>query len=511
MPARKRAYDSLDVDLLPPRLHNTFNNERSQDEQSQESDRSSSSSQGDEDEYVPFMSSVLSLLLFVRLLFRVVPFYSIYSFDLFRLVGYGVSFVANCLGLIWDLHGVPRVELGAGSCGRSEFSRLYVRSICFYICYELLGGFIAVKLSDIRKEVQCPICLGIIKKTRTVMECLHRFCRECIDKSMRLGNKECPACRTHCASRRSLRDDPNYDTLIAVLYPDIEKYEEEELAFQEEEKARNKQIQTSIAQTLQRQTESLGRKRSKPSRRLSSRGPKSFQNHIESLCFDENEDENDYDVSKNSSSADERMDTRPKRPRRGGPVRFSQSSSATGADGADVGGIEHDYVGASLGLVGSSEKLSWGKGGIRSHTRYGGTNGGAGKNSRNNRIAKLSDYVRNSENVSEEELDIHVLLVSMDRSIPALQRPYICCRPSVMIGHLSQYVALETALSVDVVEICVANELQMKLDPSTSEAIKNPSKESVQILNEQETLSTAKLKAHRLACGYLLLAYKKKG
>lgn len=170
------------------------------------------------------------------------------------------------------------------------------------------------------------------------------------------------------------------------------------------------QIQTSIAQTLQRQTESLGRKRSKPSRRLSSRGPKSFQNHIESLCFDENEDENDYDVSKNSSSADERMDTRPKRPRRCGPVRFSQSSSATGADGADGGGIEHEYevnkekVGASLGLVGSSEKLSWGKGGIRSHTRYGGTNGGAGKISRNNRIAKLSDYVRNSENVSEEEV-----------------------------------------------------------------------------------------------------------
>lgn len=40
-------------------------------------------------------------------------------------------------------------------------------------------------------------------------------------------NNECPACRTHCASRRSLRDDPNYDALIATLYPDIEKYEEE--------------------------------------------------------------------------------------------------------------------------------------------------------------------------------------------------------------------------------------------------------------------------------------------
>ncbi len=31
------------------------------------------------------------------------------------------------------------------------------------------------------------LCIGIIRKTRTVMECLHRFCRECIDKSMRLG------------------------------------------------------------------------------------------------------------------------------------------------------------------------------------------------------------------------------------------------------------------------------------------------------------------------------------
>ncbi|PSS10222.1 E3 ubiquitin-protein like [Actinidia chinensis var. chinensis] len=120
---------------------------------------------------------------------------------------------------------------------------------------------VAVELEDMRKEVQCPICLGIIRKTRTVMECLHRFCRECIDKSMRLGNNECPACRAHCASRRSLRDDPNFDALIAVLYPDIDKYEEEELALYEEDKARNNQIQASIAQAFRRQSEALGKKR----------------------------------------------------------------------------------------------------------------------------------------------------------------------------------------------------------------------------------------------------------
>jgi hypothetical protein len=40
-------------------------------------------------------------------------------------------------------------------------------------------------------------------------------------------NNECPACRTHCASRRSLRDDPNFDALVAAIYPDLDKYEEE--------------------------------------------------------------------------------------------------------------------------------------------------------------------------------------------------------------------------------------------------------------------------------------------
>ncbi|XP_012572561.1 putative E3 ubiquitin-protein ligase RING1a [Cicer arietinum] len=95
--------------------------------------------------------------------------------------------------------------------------------------------YVTIDMSLVRKEVECPICLGIIRKTSTVMECLHRFCRKCIDKSMRLGNKECPSCRTHLASRRSLKDDPNYDILIATLFPNIDKFEEEEFASLEEE------------------------------------------------------------------------------------------------------------------------------------------------------------------------------------------------------------------------------------------------------------------------------------
>ncbi|KAL5680960.1 hypothetical protein ACJX0J_007345, partial [Zea mays] len=58
-----------------------------------------------------------------------------------------------------------------------------------------------VLLSERRASARCPSA------------CLRPLCAD--------------SCRTHCASRRSLRDDPNYDALIAALYPDIDKYEEE--------------------------------------------------------------------------------------------------------------------------------------------------------------------------------------------------------------------------------------------------------------------------------------------
>ncbi|XP_057796241.1 putative E3 ubiquitin-protein ligase RING1a [Salvia miltiorrhiza] len=124
---------------------------------------------------------------------------------------------------------------------------------------------ITVSLSELRSNVQCPICLGIVKKTRTVMGCLHRFCRECIDKSMRLGNKECPACRMHCPSRRSLRDDNVFDSFIRSVFPDVEKYEQEELVLYEEEKAVNEQLQASMNECFQRQAEASRARKGKAS------------------------------------------------------------------------------------------------------------------------------------------------------------------------------------------------------------------------------------------------------
>lgn len=84
----------------------------------------------------------------------------------------------------------------------------------------------------------------MIRKASTCLECLQRFCRKCIDKAIRFGyvytpilnygnnivievyrKKECPACRVHCPSRRSLRDDPKFDNIIQAFYPDLDAAE----------------------------------------------------------------------------------------------------------------------------------------------------------------------------------------------------------------------------------------------------------------------------------------------
>jgi len=85
-----------------------------------------------------------------------------------------------------------------------------------------------IQIRNLNIELTCPICLGILHNTMTVMECLHRFCSGCISKSLRLGKKECPTCRVKCSSRRHLRADPNFDGIIAQIYPDLDEFEAKE-------------------------------------------------------------------------------------------------------------------------------------------------------------------------------------------------------------------------------------------------------------------------------------------
>ncbi|KAL3660243.1 hypothetical protein V7S43_014773 [Phytophthora oleae] len=88
---------------------------------------------------------------------------------------------------------------------------------------------------QLNDNLTCPICLGIIKEAMVVMECLHRFCGECISTAIRQtpadGGKsksECPSCRIHIPSKRSLRPDTNFDALIKKIHPNLAEFERNE-------------------------------------------------------------------------------------------------------------------------------------------------------------------------------------------------------------------------------------------------------------------------------------------
>lgn len=181
-----------------------------------------------------------------------------------------------------------------------------------------------------------------------------------------------------------------------------------------------KQIQASIAQIFQRQSEALIRRRtfgkdtpdafitrsqrnnrSSFLRRRSSRATE-IQGSVD------NEDENDNNnMGKNSSSTDERRtEVTPRRLRRRAGSRSSQPSSslANSSGGCTENDLEvnRENRGISPGIVWSSEMLAWGRGGARSHTRHGISSGCGNKNSRSTRLSKLVDYLRSIEENNDE-------------------------------------------------------------------------------------------------------------
>uniref|UniRef100_A0A803QJH8 E3 ubiquitin-protein ligase RING1a n=1 Tax=Cannabis sativa TaxID=3483 RepID=A0A803QJH8_CANSA len=348
-----------------------------------------------------------------------------------------------------------------------------------------------------------------------------------------LRNNECPACRTHCASRRSLRDDPNYDALIAILYPDIEKYEEEELAFHEDERTRNKQIQASIAQIFQRQSEALIKRRTLGKDTPDTYTARTQRNHrnsysrrrnsraVELQESEDNEERNDNNIGKGESSNDENhIETRHRRRKRRAGTRSSQpSSSVANSDGNTENDFEvnGERRGISPVIAWNSEMLAWGRGGARSNTRHGNAGGCNNKSSRNTRLTKLVDYLHSLEENSDE-LDVHLVLISLDKqSTPSLQQSHLCCRPSLSVKHLCEYVAHQTLLKAEEVEFLVVkgqksifkDDKTASMTDSTSLVV-DPCRDDLQVLEAEETL--AGVKAHCSSSpDHMILGYRRKG
>ncbi|KAL2924748.1 putative E3 ubiquitin-protein ligase RING1a [Bienertia sinuspersici] len=272
----------------------------------------------------------------------------------------------------------------------------------------------------------------------------------------------------------------------------------QELAFQEDEKARNHQIQSAIAQTVQRQTEALSRKRRR------SQGNYRRKRNYRS---EDDDDANGHDGEKDSSSADERCtEPKPKRPKRWRGQLSPAAVSGEGAGNENDQEVHREVVVPPVAFAGTSEMLVWGKGGIRSNTRYGSGSGGNGKHSRS-RIARLAEHLRNSDK-NDDELDIQVVLVSLDeQKEPLLQHPYLCGKPAL------SFIAHETSLPPEKIEILGVKGLSPKLSSLSTMEVETPGytafdacKDELQVLDAKETLAGLKA-ASNFAQGHLLLSY----
>ncbi|RDX99307.1 putative E3 ubiquitin-protein ligase RING1a, partial [Mucuna pruriens] len=374
-------------------------------------------------------------------------------------------------------------------------------------------------LNYIRNKINdYAISVGIIRKTRAVMECMHRFCRDCIEKSFRLGNNECPACRTHCSSRRSLRDDPNFDSLITILYPNIDEYEEEELALSDDVIESLQRMQKAYSMTFKRQRAALGKKhataaflkRSKVKYlRNSTLNRRSLRNATEtggsswsrgsalSPIAEEREIEiiPDTDTSEAEIRSDTSEEEAPSPPH---VTNVEDISNETGQSNFLEPELHKD-------IISSSDTLVWGRNRQRSSsTRNINKNVAA---SRSNRIARLIDHLRGLEE-NDDELDIFIKLVSFEeKRVPNLARPYLSCRPTLSIKQLCQYVSYETSLQTEEIELYLVKECQP--DVVSGDGKLEPDNDKCQFLARMEE-TLAELKTNNLIFGHLVIAYKRK-
>ncbi|CAF3346579.1 unnamed protein product [Rotaria sp. Silwood1] len=133
---------------------------------------------------------------------------------------------------------------------------------------------------SLQSELTCPICLDLLRNTRTTKECLHRFCCDCIETALRSGNKECPTCRKKLISKRCLRRDQNIDALISKLFPI--RNDNDDLLLNNRNKHSKKPIRASLSSDdEQQQQQTKEKKKKRISESSSSAGSTPTINDIE--------------------------------------------------------------------------------------------------------------------------------------------------------------------------------------------------------------------------------------
>ncbi|KAF5195485.1 Ring finger protein [Thalictrum thalictroides] len=311
-----------------------------------------------------------------------------------------------------------------------------------------------------------------MRQTHAVKECLHRFCKECIDKSMRVVNRECPACRKHLPSKRTLRKDTRYDRIIQEFYPNINDDNYGEMDLDEEERAQNDQMQTSFAETFQRQTDALPR-------RLAQQTPLSSRSISQGT--DDDEDGQSNDGVRDSSSADQ---------------SFSPSDNGWELNQNDEDGER---------TIPSTEVFKWGRNGQRSQTRRD-IGSSSTRKSRGKHLAQVTKRIDNIR-LNPEEVEISVALIPLnEHTLPSLESPYITCPSIFSVKQLRQYVANQMGVQVKEVEISLVT--APTFPTSGLMPVYDPARGDLQLLQSQETVGAL----HRCYSpdGALVMGYQRK-
>jgi len=81
------------------------------------------------------------------------------------------------------------------------------------------------RAAAIANRLTCSICGELYKEATTISECLHTFCRDCIDSRIIIGtnSNKCPECNTPIApdpySLKQILYDRNLDDIVRKLFP----------------------------------------------------------------------------------------------------------------------------------------------------------------------------------------------------------------------------------------------------------------------------------------------------
>jgi hypothetical protein len=70
-------------------------------------------------------------------------------------------------------------------------------------------------IRNLGEALKCPLCLKMMQEPVCLAQCMHAFCKVCIEGSfLKTGKNECPICKT-AATRRSLLACPELKELAA--------------------------------------------------------------------------------------------------------------------------------------------------------------------------------------------------------------------------------------------------------------------------------------------------------